>query len=148
MKKQPTLQTGFTLIEVLVAAFILSLGIAAIALVQMRNAKLNLSANQHTLIDQFANDLFTQVQTSRSVIRQKKGNPAALDAVTDTICNNSSNDSPRARLLQSLNVPSSSLKITCTRQQNWLSLTISWPASHNLVAAEQEYKTQYTLKLL
>ena len=125
-------QAGFTLIEVLIAFFILSIGLLGLAGLQTTGLKSNHSAYLQTQASIYANDIIERMRANRS---------SALDAdydIADTATTPTSNSSSSIsdqdltewRTLVST-LPSGTSSVTNNSGQ--VTVVISWDDSHALL---------------
>ncbi len=113
-------QKGFTLVEVLVTAFLLSVGFAAAATLQVRSATLNQQAYQYTILDQFAHNTDAYVQAMRT--SAKKSHSALTENDVKTACQQSFN---HLKNLLNINNDSNTFSVDCTLNGDWLNISVN-----------------------
>ena len=79
-------QTGFSLIEVMIAILVLGVGLLGFAMLQTMNLRFTQSANYRTQATNLAYDLLDQMRANRHLANQYVGATFAPGAITNIAC--------------------------------------------------------------
>lgn len=86
IRRSPSAQRGFSMIEVLIAIVVLAIGLLGFALMQTMTLRYTQSANSRTLATNLAYSLLDQMRTNRLSVSQYEGAGFDADTLSETSC--------------------------------------------------------------